>query len=127
MGCRGARKRMLYPTCPDVWRGYADYSYVASRLLWFTGNTTEASVNAHRTVELYLKAYLVGTGEGVRLQSRSWGHKLGKLGDVCAEHSSDFSEIAVARRLAFFERYFEFVRYPSEPGSPTDGSLIWLA
>ena len=49
----------------DIWVHYADDSYIATRLLWFTGLWFEASVNAHRTIELYLKAYLVGQEIGI--------------------------------------------------------------
>lgn len=117
---------MFDPTSPEIWLGYADESYVTTRLLWFTGLSIDASVNAHRTVELYLKAYLVGAGQEVSPGSRSWGHRLGELGEVCGRYSSEFLAEAVARRLIFFERYFDFVRYPNEPGSPEDGSLIWF-
>ena len=40
----------------DIWVYYADNSYIATRLLWFTGFMLEAPVNSHRTIELYLKA-----------------------------------------------------------------------
>lgn len=110
-----------------MWLGYADDSYVATRLLWFTGCNIESSVNAQRTLELYLKAYLVSKGEEVKIGARSWGHSLTKLGKVCSGYSNDFLADDVMRRLKFFERYFEFVRYPNDPGSPDDGSLIWLS
>lgn len=118
---------MFDPTSPEIWLGYADESYVATRLLWFSGMFIQAPVAAHRTVELYLKAYLVSAGEEVRPGKRSWGHKLSDLGEVCGTFASDFLAEAVARRLLFYERYFRFVRYPSDPGSPEDGSLIWLS
>lgn len=117
---------MFDPTSAIFWLGYADESYVATRMLWFTGLQIEAPVNAHRTVELYLKAYLVSAGEVAKPGSKAWGHRLGSLGDICGCYSSEFSEEAVARRLRYFERYFDFVRYPSEPGSPEDGSLVWF-
>ena len=118
---------MFDPTSPDIWLGYADQSYVATRLLWFSGLLIDSPIHAHRTLELYLKAYLVGAGEGVRPGSKSWGHRLGELGKVCGGYCSDFLEEAVVRRLVFFDRYFNFVRYPNEPGSPKDGSLIWFS
>lgn len=117
---------MLDPNSPEVWLGYADESYLAARLLWFTGLQIGASVQAHRTLELYLKAYLVSAGEEVTPGSNSWGHALDKLRKVCGSHCSDFFDEPVARRLKFFDRYFEFVRYPSEPGSPEDDSLTWF-
>lgn len=51
----------------DVWLSYADNSYIISRLLWFTGFMLECPVNVHRTIELYLKAFLVGQGAYSRL------------------------------------------------------------
>lgn len=118
---------MLDPTSPVIWLHYADQSYVATRLLWFAGLWHEAPVNAHRTLELYLKAVLVSHGEQVRRGSRAWGHALSHLGTVCTEYASDFANDDVVRRLAFFQRYFDFVRYPSDPGSPDDESLVWFS
>ena len=118
---------MLDPTSAIIWLHYADQSYVATRLLWFTGLWHEAPVSAHRTLELYLKAVLVSHGEEIRRGSRAWGHTLSHLGTVCSEYVSDFAGDNVVRRLAFFQRYFDFVRYPSDPGSPDDGSLVWFS
>ena len=118
---------MFDPGSAVNWLRYADSSYVATRLLWFTGFWMEAPVSAHRTLELYLKAFLVSHGEEIRPGSRAWGHALGALGTVCNRHASEFADLAVVRRLDFYQRYFEFVRYPSDPGSPDDGSLVWFS
>ena len=118
---------MFDPNSPLIWLHYADSSYTATRLLWFTGLWKEAPVSAHRTIELYLKAFLVSHGEEVRPGSPAWGHLLGDLGDTCSRYASAFGDQAVVRRLSFFQRYFDFVRYPSEPGSPDDGSLVWFS
>ena len=118
---------MFDPASPVIWLHYADHSYVATRLLWFTGLWQEAPVSAHRTIELYLKALLVSHGEEIRPGSRAWGHVLSELGTVCGEYASGFANEEVVRRLAFFQRYFDFVRYPSDPGSPDDGSLVWFS
>ena len=114
------------PLSPLVWTDRADDSYVASRLLWFTRLYIESPVQAHRTIELYLKAYLVSKREEVKHGSRAWGHRLSHLREVCEDHSPDFGGPALSRRLAYFERYFDFVRYPSASG-PSDGSLVWLS
>lgn len=118
---------MFDPTSAVIWLHYADSSYTATRLLWFTGLWMEAPVSAHRTIELYLKAFLVSHGEEIRPRSRAWGHVLGDLGQTCNRYASEFGDQAIVRRLGFFQRYFDFVRYPSEPGSPDDGSLVWFS
>lgn len=111
----------------DIWVGYADDSYIATRLLWFTGITFEATVNAHRTIELYLKAYLVGQQIRVTKRSPAWGHRLADLCQKSKQIDSSFDNENLKRRVDFFQRYFDYVRYPSEPGSPDDGSLIWFS
>ena len=118
---------MFDPSSTVVWLSYADRSYAATRLLWFTGLWMEAPVSAHRTIELYLKAFLVSHGEQIHPRSPNWGHALGDLGAACSQFESGFADQAVVRRLAFFQRYFDFVRYPNERGSPDDGSLVWFS
>ena len=118
---------MFDPSSAAIWLHYADSSYAATRLLWFIGLWMDAPVSAHRAIELYLKAFLVSHGEEIRPGSRAWGHVLVDLGNVCNRYASEFADQAVVRRLAFFQRYFDFVRYPSEPGSPDDGSLVWFS
>jgi len=118
---------MLSPDFPTIWLSYADHSYIAARLMWFVNlQTTEAPASAHRTIELYLKAFLVSHGQAVRRGSPTWGHQLGELGEAGRRLCEDFAAEAVQRRLSYFQRYFDFVRYPSE-GVPNDGSLIWYA
>ena len=63
---------MFDPSSPQIWLGYADHSYVATRLLWFTGFPFEAPVSAHRTIELYLKTFLVGNGEKIAKGQPGW-------------------------------------------------------
>ena len=111
----------------DSWVYYADNSYIATRLLWFTGFRLEAPVNAHRTIELYLKAYLVGQGVSVAKGSAAWGHSLRDLCQKAAQIDSSFGIEDLKWRVTFFQRYFDFVRYPSEHGSPGDGSLTWFS
>jgi hypothetical protein len=107
---------------------YADNSYVASRLLWLVRlQLTESPVSAHRTLELYLKAFLVSYGAPVQPGSPAWGHRLDALGEACRDYCEDFGIEAVRRRLSYFQRYFDFVRYPSDDRMPTDGSGIWFA
>lgn len=110
-----------------AWLGYADNSYVASRLLWFTGFTLEAPVQGHRTLELYLKAFLVSSGVEVKPGSRAWGHELKGLGEAAAESDRAFSAQDVSTRLQYFERYFDYVRYPGDRVGPDDGSGTWFA
>src|SRR5688500_15704286 len=103
---------MFEPDDPQSWVFYADNSYIVSRLLWFTGCSMEAPVSAHRTVELFLKAYLVIKGEVVGQDQRAWGHVLTALLRLCAEHDAAFSLD---------------VRYPTLlEGKLRDGSLIWF-
>lgn len=75
---------MFGNTYSDIWLDYADKSYIATRLLWFTGFTIEAPVSAHRTIELYLKSYLVGQVIRVEKGSPAWGHRVGDLCDESA-------------------------------------------
>ena len=117
---------MLNPADPVVWTTYADRSYIASRLLWFTSLWMDAPVQAHRTVELYLKAFLVSHAIPIE-RGGVWGHDLGVLYDKCIEVDRTFGNADAERRLKFLNRYFEYVRYPSDPGSPEDGSLVWFS
>lgn len=118
---------MFDPNLTFSWVIYADRSYVATRLLFFSGLWFEASFNAHRTVELYLKAYIVSKGGTISPDSPGWGHKLGQLGEECSRYCFSFKNVEVTRRLHYFERYFQFVRYPNEEPSPNDGSLTWFS
>lgn len=111
----------------EIWLEYADKSYIATRLLWFTGFTNESPVTAHRTIELYLKSFLVGQAVPIEKGSPAWGHRLGDLCEEAAKVDSSFANDDVLRRARFFERYFVYVRYPSQQGSPDDGSLTWLS
>jgi len=111
----------------EIWLDYADKSYIATRLLWFTGFVIEAPVNAHRTIELFLKSYLVGQGIRVERGSSAWGHEIGKLCQEAEKIDSSFGHQDLQKRVKFFERYFDYVRYPSEQISPDDGSLTWFS
>src|SRR5688500_10313757 len=98
---------MFDPDAAHSWVVYADGSYIATRLLWFTTRQLDSAVMAHRTVELYLKAYLVGKGVSIRPGSEGWGHMLVKLNEACCRYSIDFSTEAFSRRVGFFDRYFQ--------------------
>jgi hypothetical protein len=117
---------MFDPTDASIWVHYADQSYLATRLLWFTAFHLDVPVHAHRTMELYLKAYAVSYGRQIA-RNDIWGHDLGVLYDKCISASPSFASREVERRSRFLNRYFEHVRYPSEPGSPEDGSLVWFS
>lgn len=112
---------------PRGWLYYADNSYVAARLLWFTRLHLDSAVYGHRTIELYIKAFLVSRGVDVKPGSPAWGHGLAALGEAAAGHDPAFAKETVARRLRFFERYFDYVRYPSDVVAPDDGSGTWFA
>lgn len=111
---------------PVVWTDYADRSYLASRVLWFSSLLLDAPVQAHRTTELYLKAFLVSGGVPVR-KGGAWGHNLGELYDLSVRMSPEFKSAETERRVRFLDRYFHFVRYPSGSAFPEDGSGIWFA
>ena len=111
----------------DIWMYYADNSYIATRLLWFTGFMLEAPVNSHRTIELYLKAYLVGQKIGVTKGSGAWGHNLSSLCQKAAQLDSSFDNEDLKRRVTFFQRYFDYVRYPTEQVGQNDGSGTWFS
>jgi len=112
---------------PLGWLYYADNSYVATRLLWFSGLRLDSAVYGHRTIELYVKAFLVSRGVEVKHGSPAWGHDLAALGEVAASQDPAFTKEAVARRLRFFERYFDYVRYQGDLVAPDDGNLTWFA
>ncbi len=112
---------------PVAWLHYADSSYIATRLLWFTDLTFDSAVYGHRTVELYVKAFLVSLGVEVKRGSPAWGHDLATLGEDAARYDKAFAREDVARRLRFFDRYFDYVRYPGDIAAPPDGSLTWFA
>jgi hypothetical protein len=105
---------MFDKTEPVVWLYYADNSYVATRLLWFTRLALDSAVYSHRTVELYLKAFLVSQGAEVKPGLPAWGHDLARLGEAAAGYDPGFAKGDVARRLLFFERYF----YQNMPENP---------
>ncbi|MBI4473596.1 MAG: HEPN domain-containing protein [Acidobacteria bacterium] len=111
----------------NSWIVYADGSYIATRLLWFTSRQLDSAVLAHHTVELYLKAFLVSNGVSIRPGSEGWGHGLIKLNEACCNYSTEFSSRAISRRVSFFDRYFELVRYPSKLDSLKDGQMIWFS
>jgi hypothetical protein len=118
---------MYDPSRPSAWLDYADRSYMGTRLLWFCHFIFDAPVNAHRTIELYLKAYLVSKGAMVRKGSPSWGHELDNLRLQCEKYNNSFSNDEFARRVRYFQRYFDLVRYPTDiKEEPKDGSMIWL-
>ncbi len=112
---------------PEAWLDYADRSYVSTRLLWFSGFTLDTPVYAHRTIELYLKAYLVAQGKMIQPGS-VWGHDLEELRSRCEALDSSFCAPEFTRRIGYFQRYFDLVRYPCDlEGELTDGSGIWFA
>ena len=111
----------------EIWLNYADKSYIVTRLLWFTGFMIEAPVNAHRTIELYLKSYLVGQDIEIKMDSTAWGHRIGDLCHESAKIDPSFGNERLKRRVRFFERYFDYIRYPNEQGSPDDDSLTWFS
>ena len=87
-----------------AWLCYADNSYIASRLLWFTGFMLETPVQGHRTLELYLKTFLISRGVEVKPGSAAWGHELVALGKAAADFDQAFAADDVHRRLRYFER-----------------------
>lgn len=113
---------------PEAWMFYADRSYVLTRLMFFSDFLFEAPVNAHRTMELYLKAYLVSNGETVAPKESAWGHNLIELKEHCSSHDISFNNNDFTRRLAYFQRYFDLVRYPTSIDNKlTDGTGIWFS
>ena len=122
-----AEAEMFGKAAPVGWLYYADSSYVATRLLWFTKLTIESSIYAHRTLELYLKAFIVSRGTEVKPGSPAWGHDLAILGEEAQSHDRAFAQEDVQRRIRFFDRYFAYVRYPSDVVALDDGSLKWFA
>jgi hypothetical protein len=117
----------MFGKVPGAWLYYADSSYVATRLLWFTGLKIDSAVYGHRTLELYLKAFLVSRGVEVKPGSPAWGHDLAMLGEEAKIYDRTFAQDDVQRRLCFFDRYFGHVRYPGDIVAPKDGSLTWFA
>ncbi len=112
---------------PAVWVDYADRSYLITRLLWFTGFRLDAPVSTHRTLELYLKAFLVSQSEDVGKGKAAWGHNLKGLAESCAIYDNDLSNSQFSRRVAYFQRYFDQVRYPSELSLSQDNGMIWFS
>lgn len=118
---------MIEPDSAESWVFYADNSYIVTRLLWFTGFSMEPPVSAHRTIELFLKAYLVSKRDVVQKGQPAWGHEISKLLTRCATYDEAFSVTPLTRRVGFFQRYFDVVRYPTSiEGKLKNGSLIWF-
>ena len=112
---------------PVVWVDYADRSYIATRLLSLTSFMLDAPLNAHRSIELYLKAYLVSNGNRAAKGGTAWGHNLDKLRKYCEGHDNEFSNTDLKRRIIFFQRYFDFVRYPGEPADTfKENKMFWF-
>lgn len=112
---------------PVVWVDYADRSYLITRLLWFTGFMLDAPVSSHRTIELYLKGFLVSHGSVVAKGKAAWGHNLNSLAEACIQHDSAFSNSEFMRRVRYFQRYFDMVRYPAELRLLQDDRMIWFS
>jgi hypothetical protein len=112
---------------PAVWVDYADRSYLITRLIWFIGFMLDAPVNSHRTIELYLKAFLVSQGESAAKGKTAWGHDLKSLTEKCARYNADFSIPEFIRRVVYFQRYFDMVRYPSDPNLSDKDGMIWFS
>ena len=112
---------------PKIWVDYADRSYIATRLLSLTSFMLDAPVNAHRSIELYLKAFLVSNGARPVRNGIAWGHNLDRLRKFCEKHNHGFANTDLKRRIAFFQHYFDFIRYPGEPVATFEGNKIfWL-
>jgi hypothetical protein len=111
---------------PMVWVDYGDRNYIMTRLVWFSGFTLDAPVISHRTIELYLKAYLVSKGEPIKSGTAIWGHDLRTLCDECIKHDEGFAMVEFRRRAEYFQRYFDMVRYPSKLSLP-NGHGIWFS
>lgn len=119
---------MFNTDIPVVWINYADNSYIISRMLFFTNFLLESPVNAHRTMELYLKAYLVSNSLEVSIKGKAWGHNLIELNNHCTKYDPSFNNTELIRRLKYFQRYFDLVRYPSSiEGKLTEGTGIWFS
>ncbi len=119
---------MVGTESPEGWLYYADGSYLSTRLLWFTHFMSEAPVHSHRTIELYLKTYLISKGVTVKKGQMSGGHDLQQLTNECTAFDKGFSDSQVSRRIVFYQRYHDLVRYPSEIGGKLNaGSLIWCS
>jgi hypothetical protein len=116
---------MFSTDIPAVWVDYADRSYIITRLIWFTGFMLDAPVNSHRTIELYLKGFLVSQGESAAKGKTAWGHDLKSLTENCARYDADFLVLEFTRRVVFFQRYFDMMRYPSDRNL-SDG-MIWFS
>jgi hypothetical protein len=113
---------------PVAWVYYADRYYIVARLMFFTELLLEVPVSAHRAMELYLKAFLVSKGESVTPKGAAWGHNLSELQEHCANHDPSFNDPDLHRRLSYFQRYFDLVRYPSSiDGKLNDGTGIWFS
>ena len=119
---------MFNTDIPVVWINYADNSYIISRMLFFTNFLLESPVNAHRTMELYLKAYLVSNSLEVSIKGKAWGHNLIELNNHFPPYDPSFNNTELIRRLKYFQRYFDLVRYPSSiEGKLTEGTGIWFS
>jgi HEPN domain-containing protein len=114
------------PNLAISWIDSGDESYMAARLLWFTGFRIISPVMGHHAIEKYLKGYLVSNGEIVAKGTPAWGHNLRELGITCVKYDTDFNSEPIKRRLSFFERYFFHVRYPSEMPD-IEGISLWFS
>jgi len=89
---------------------HANYDYIATRLLWFSGLTELAFFHMQQAVEKYLKAFLIARGRDFSRRT----HDLGDLCRKCAEVDGWFAQPPWpewCKRLAYFS---EVGRYPQE-------------
>ena len=120
---------MFDPKMPEVWLSYGDRSYIVTRLLGVVAHCMfDAPVSTHRTIELYLKTYLVSCGEDVKKGEPAWGHNLEDLRNLCVQKDNAFANADLARRVSYFQRYFDIVRYPTAEykGKASSEVSLWF-
>lgn len=118
---------MFHPSLPEAWVDCADRSYMSTRLLWFCRFLIDAPIHAHRTIELYFKSFLVSKGVVIKKGKSGWGHEIDILRKQCEKFNNDFSHPEFSRRIKYFQRYFDLVRYPTDiEDKLQDGTVIWF-
>lgn len=119
---------MFHPSVTEYWLLYADNSYISSRLLHFSALQVDSSVEGHRSIELYLKAFAHSRGHQIKMNSPFWGHDIASLYKSCVDKSSLNCNRALEDRIAYFQRYFELLRYPTELEKARSGNwYIWIS
>lgn len=110
---------------PEAWVTYGDESYLATRLLWFTGFPRESALTAHRAVERYMKAFLTSSGVRVEGELDGWERNIDTMRSVASAFDDAFRLDEVRARTRTLQRQFRELREPGPAAARAEECLCW--